>query len=54
MTLELPWNTATLFMIAPISIIAKPSHAMRGVARRHRSRVDEQKYSTAISKKIIQ
>jgi hypothetical protein len=39
---------------APISISAKPSQAMRGVASRQRSSVDEQKYSTAISKKMIQ
>ena len=33
---------------------ANPSHAQRGVANRQRSGVDEQKYSTAISKKMIQ
>jgi len=41
-------------MIAPISISANAAHASLGVASRQRSKVDEQKYSTAISKKMIQ
>ncbi len=54
MTLDSPWKMATLVVTAPISISAKPSQAIRGVARRERSSVEPQKYSTAISKKMIQ
>ena len=43
-----------LFMIAPISISAKPAQAQRGAASRVRSRVDEAKYRIATSKKMIQ
>ncbi len=35
-------------------ISQKPAQAMPGVARRQRSSVEAQKYSTAISKKMIQ
>ena len=43
-----------LVMIAPITISANPAQAMRGVAMRELSKVAEAKYSTAISKKMIQ
>ena len=42
-TLEPPWNTATLFVTAPITISANASQATLGVAMRQRSSVDEQK-----------
>jgi len=45
---------ATLKVIVPITIRANPSQAIRGVANRQRSSVDEQKYRIAISKKMIQ
>ena len=54
MTLEPPRNTATLLSTEPITISAKPSHAIFGVAMRQRSNVDEQKCRIAISKKMIQ
>ena len=54
MTLEPPWKIETLVVTAPITIRAKPSQARRGVASRLRNSVEEQKYSTAISKKMIQ
>ena len=41
-------------MTAPTTISTKASQAILGVAIRQRSSVDEQKYSTAISKKMIQ
>ena len=41
-------------MTEPITIKANANHATFGVAIRHRNSVDEQKYSTAISKKMIQ
>ena len=54
MTLESPASTAAFTMSAPTSIIQKPNHAQRGVARREFSRIAEAKYRTAISKKMIQ
>jgi isocitrate/isopropylmalate dehydrogenase len=44
----------TLLVTAPISISANATQAILGVARRQRSKVEAQKYSTAISKKMIQ
>ena len=43
-----------LFHTAPMSISAKPSQAIFGVAMRQRNSVDEAKYRTATSKKMIQ
>jgi len=43
MTLELPRRMAQLVSTAPMTMSAKPAHAMRGVARRARSRVEEVK-----------
>ena len=53
-TVESPLNTATRFITAPMTISAKAAQAIRGVASRDLSSVDEQKYRTAISKKMIQ
>ena len=44
----------TLVMIAPITIRPKAIQPQRGAARRQRSKVEEQKYRIAISKKMIQ
>ena len=41
-------------MIAPITIMPKAVQPQRGAARRQRSKVEEQKYRIAISKKMIQ
>ena len=54
MTDASPFNTAALLTMMPSTISANPTHASLGVAKRHLSRVDEQKYSTAISNEIIQ
>jgi hypothetical protein len=54
MTLDAPRKTAMLLTTEPMSISAKASHATLGVAMRQRSKVEAQKYSTAISKKMIQ
>jgi hypothetical protein len=43
-----------LFTTAPITISQNPAQAIPGVARRALSRVEAAKYSTAISKKMIQ
>ena len=53
-TLAWPPNTARLLTTAPATIKKKASQAIFGVARRHLSSVDEQKYNTATSKKMIQ
>ena len=45
---------ATFVVTAPITMRMNPSHAQRGVASRHFSSTEEVKYSTAISKKMIQ
>ena len=54
MTLEAPRKTAMLLTTEPMSMSAKASQAIFGVAMRQRSSVEAQKYSTAISKKMIQ
>ncbi len=54
MTDESPLSTARLLMMMPASISMKPAQAIFGVASRHFSKVDEQKYNTAISNVMIQ
>ena len=54
MTLDSPASTAAFTISAPSSIIQKPVHAQRGVARRAFRSIAEAKYRTAISKKMIQ
>jgi len=43
-----------LFQTAPMSMSANAAQAILGVARRQRRSVDEAKYRTATSKKMIQ
>ena len=54
MTLDAPRKTAMLLTTEPMSMSANASQAIFGVAMRQRSSVEAQKYSTAISKKMIQ
>ena len=54
MTDASPLATAALLMMMPRSISVNPTQAIFGVARRHLSSVEEQKYRIAISKEMIQ
>ena len=43
MTLDLPLNTAMLFITAPMTIRANATHPQRGAAKRQRNKVEEAK-----------